>query len=56
MSNAPLPSAIYLEDLNDLCEFYELTGRAVPRERWAEECVAIAKQAAMQKAIEGFIG
>jgi hypothetical protein len=33
-----------LEDANDLCEFYEATGRTIHRSRWATESIAAVQR------------
>lgn len=35
-----LPDEILLEDINDILDFLEETGRTVRRDVWADECVA----------------
>lgn len=37
----PIP----LADAYDLCQFYEATGRTIPRTKWAEESIAAATEA-----------
>lgn len=52
MANAPLPPFLLLEDALDLVDFYEATGRTVPRDRWADECVAHRERAEQRAAIQ----
>lgn len=40
LANAPLPPLILLEDANDLLDYYEITGRTIPRTKWAVESIA----------------
>lgn len=42
LANSSLPPRILLEDANDLLLFFELTGRTIPRSKWAIESIAAA--------------
>jgi hypothetical protein len=43
LANSP-PSLIPLEDAVDLADFYEATGRTIPRNRWATEAMAAVQR------------
>ena len=45
MANGPFPPLILLEDANDLLDFFETTGRTIPRSRWAVESIAAVQRA-----------
>jgi len=40
LAQGAMPDLVLLEDANDLADFLEVTGRTIPRVRWAEECLA----------------
>lgn len=44
MANAPLPPVILQEDADDLLDFYEFTGRTIPRAKWAIESIRAAQR------------
>ena len=49
------PDRMLLEDANDLAGFMELTGRTIPRSRWAEEAIAERLRMRTERSLEGMI-
>ena len=44
LANGSLPPLILLEDANDLLDFFEATGRTIPRTKWAIESIAAVQR------------
>ena len=40
LAQGPMPEYVLLEDVYDLTDFLEATGRTIPRTKWADESIA----------------
>lgn len=49
LANGSSPPLMLLEDVVDLCRFYEYTERTIPRHKWAVESIAAVQQHMMDR-------
>jgi hypothetical protein len=48
LAQGPMPPMMLLEDAEDLCDFFQVTGRTVRASKWASEVIDLMQAEAVE--------